>query len=216
MDDSEREKLIKLMIENGFMEKPLTATERKTLAKAMGQTFLDVYKPIMTELGFSRKGKIFHRLAGKVIQRLSIFRYSRPGEFTIQFDFIPLCAGGEIDTFMDADRLDFANNWVPWIFNDLHGKDTMIKTLELCKEHLFPYLDKLVDYENFLKYDRELFRKMVRGMEMPAHYGFIFPISLATSIVTKLNINDIIFSNVSTGDIYENEISDNFVGRRTR
>ena len=36
------------------------------------------------------------------------------------------------------------------------------------------------------------------------------------SIVTKLNINDIIFSNVSTGDIYENEISDNFVGRRTR
>jgi len=83
----------------------MSFNSRAQMVKAMNQIFIDVYEPTMTELGFSRKNVIFHRLAGKVIQRLSIFRYSDPYVFTIQFDFLPLCGCCEFDTVMCGNRL---------------------------------------------------------------------------------------------------------------
>ena len=117
------------------------------------QKFWEVYTPTMEGKGFKRKRSIFHKLVNdKIVQALSYKQYSG-SEFTIQFDFWPLCDGEDMIVFMDSNYL------LPDIVPELKyrdwsseiGKcnDDLYESLTHCKHSILPYFDKITDYQSY-------------------------------------------------------------------
>ena len=129
------------------------------------KVFLSVYEPVMSDMGFKRKGVIFHRLVNeKIIQLLSYTKFSY-GSFTIQFDIGAICSGMEYTTFMDDCRLGSLlgnETYAEWD-NDGTGYVTQMReSLAICREHLFPYFDSMVDYKSYISGKQQMYKAMYR------------------------------------------------------
>jgi len=113
--------------------------------------FVSVFEETMLSNGFSRKRSVYHRLTdGKILQLLSIKKYSRKNEYDIQYYIHPLCCGGEIDLYMDESRISELLRRDTWIYESECSDSTMYEALELTKQHLLPYFDSVTDYKTYL------------------------------------------------------------------
>ena len=122
--------------------------------------YVEVYEPEMLGKGFSRKRYVFHRLVNnKIVQKLSYVIFRGRMDFTIQFCFEPLCAGGEITVFMDDYRLGSLIGGELLGRRNMGSQDALRETLEICQKHLFPYFDSVIDYGSYLDYMKEKYRK---------------------------------------------------------
>lgn len=128
------------------------------------KAFLELYEPVMKSKGFSRKRYVFHRLvSNQVVQKLSYCMFGGQQEFTIQFGFEPLCAGGEIEVFMDERRL--GTLWGNEVdgYGDTNNPAYLQETLRLCQKYLFPLFDTITDYQSFYAFEMENHQK---GLEL--------------------------------------------------
>jgi len=125
---------------------------------AIGRVFLETFEATMKEKNFMRKDKVFHRIVnGKIVQRLSYYKFIGP-EVTIQFSLWPLCAGYEYFNIMAGDRLCVVFKDAPSCMYE-QAEDYikyMPKALEITKEKLFPVFDSAVDYDSFLKSNKNI------------------------------------------------------------
>jgi hypothetical protein len=127
------------------------------------EAYLTLYEPVMAQMGFSKKGIIFHRITHeKVVQMLSYTKFSY--SFTIQFSISPLCAGYEYKMHMDETRLGILlgnETYAEWNFNkaDLIGQ--LQESLEICREHLFPLFKNVCNYDTYYDYIINEYNKML-------------------------------------------------------
>jgi hypothetical protein len=107
----------------------------------------------MAQMGFKRKGVVFHRRASeKIINLLSTNKYSSKNEYSIQFDIYPLCDGSEIDTFMDTTTISDLFRFNTWTYSGDENDKTMATALNICRQFLFPYFNRITDYSSYLNY----------------------------------------------------------------
>jgi len=131
--------------------------------------FLELYEPVMKSKGFHRKRHIFHRLVNnKIVQMLSYCMFSGRREFTIQYDYVPLCSGDDFEFFMDAHRIGSLMGKESYGDRDPNNPDHIRETLELCQEYIFPFFDRMVDYESL--YDYEIKRHEIMLSESSEAY----------------------------------------------
>ena len=121
--------------------------------KTFAEIFVEVYTPTLETMGFKRKRSVFHKLVNdKIVLALSHRRYGP--EFTIQFDFWPLCDGGDMIVFMDSSYLlhdivsdlkhhDYWTCKIEKCEADLH------ESLAYCKNTVFEYFDRITDYQSY-------------------------------------------------------------------
>jgi hypothetical protein len=116
-------------------------------------TYLTLFEPVMKQMGFTRKGIVFHRITNeKLTQMLSYVIFSN--SFTIQFDISPLCAGHEYKTYMDETRLGMLlgnETYAEWDFNDANITNQLQESLKMCREHLFPLFMNVCNYDTYFE-----------------------------------------------------------------
>jgi len=133
--------------------------------RSLLKCYKETFSPVMKEMGFSSKGKFFHRLVGgKVVQLLGPWIAAGGREFDIQFKLIPLCQGGGIHAFMDSNFVLSRTNGTrdTWVFADLKNneyEEQMPGILKQSGEFVFPYFQAAQDYQSTLTTLLELCEK---------------------------------------------------------
>ena len=122
--------------------------------------FIETLEPLMLSNGFSRKGKVFHRIVnGKIVQLMSHFSFFMAQEFTVQFSILPLCWGGwELDKNFEGTRIyeEFWGEIEWWSYDGVEGyKKYLPVALEAVEDLLMPKFNKEIDYESYYKSYRE-------------------------------------------------------------
>ena len=141
--------------------------------------YKEAFSPVMKEMGFSSKGRFFHRLVGgKIVQLLGPWTAYGGHEFDIQFELIPLCQGTGIHAFMDSDFVLSQTNGsrASWIFTDLLSNEyaeQMPEILKQSEKYIFPYFQDAQNYQSTLKTSLELCEK--------CHFPprFLYPLCIA-------------------------------------
>ena len=145
--------------------------------------FKEIYTPVLDSMGFKIKRNIYHKLVNdKVILFLSFKKYGH--NFTIQFEFWPLCDGYDIEVFMDS------NYSLETIYPELGDwpcdiekcEAHLFESLEYCKKSVFKYFERIIDYQSCFNILSELDRledRMKKNLyEIPnlclSSYHFIF------------------------------------------
>ena len=126
---------------------------------SFAKLFKEIYTPVLDSMGFKVKRNIYHKLVNdKVILLLSFIKYGQ--NFTIQFDFWPLCYGHDIEVFMDSiyslqtiyPELD------DWPCDVEKCEAHLFDSLEYCKKSVFKYFEKITDYQSCFECRSELDR----------------------------------------------------------
>jgi len=139
---------------------------------SLTKCFKDTYDLEMQNMNFMRLGSIYHRLVGNQIVQLLTLQRFRFGDYTIQYLIWPLCCGDEIDRHLDESRLGN----LTWFYEE-RNDTTMAETLKICKNELFPYFIKIIDYASFMEFYKELFYKM-NGIEPPILCDYNYKVNL--------------------------------------
>ena len=115
--------------------------------------YISVFEPVLNEMGFKRKGTMFHRLVNeKIVQLFSIQKFKY--DFTLQFEIYPVCSGCEIYSPFDGSRIgEFLGNEALcyWDIDD-NIQEYLDEGLSICQKYLFPCFKYVCDYETYYNY----------------------------------------------------------------
>jgi len=123
--------------------------------------FIEAFEPLMSANGFSRKGRVFHRLVnGKIVQLVSHYSFYMDQCFTVAFSISPLFFGGEFDSRFEGMKMCYHEEFIgkvePWGYVGTEGyKEYLPVALKATEELLLPKLNKEVDYESYCRSYRE-------------------------------------------------------------